>query len=1116
MNKKISYIIATALLTLFLIVSNNWLFAQTNFDKGRYLYDLNKYGEAIPYFQKASESSSENEEIEMLDYLADCYRLTGNFEEAENIFKQLVKIKKKSPASIFDYAQSLKTSAKYAEAKASFIEYSKLLPSDPRGLRNAESCDSAEKWLLMPIEYEVRELTYANSEESEFSPIPYSGGIVYTTTRSYGLKPYFSFDGGLTEPMLDLYYIQFDGTDQETMDQPYLFPDINSNGNDGTASFTSDGKEVYFSRTVKSTARNSAKSDGEEKNEEIVLNTLQIYYSRLNENHWSKPVSALSFNSDKYSVFHPCISADGEQLFFASDMPGGLGGSDIYVCHKVNDGWSKPVNLGPEVNTYDQEVYPYICKDKKSLYFSSNGLSGMGNLDVFNATFDFDKGWTHVVNMRAPINSIGDDFAFVIDTLNERGLFTSNRIGGAGDDDIYTFHRITPVEFNFNGNTISIKDHTLYDGIKVKIKTSEESGESAEMPLKNGNFISEINNVSEYIISLRKDGFLYNKIEMRVEDFNDETHIYINPQLYSIKFNGLALKPDPNKMDVQKMEQDIVYDQYKDPVSQADVNASEKQSLRDKFLYKNQREHTANMNDIFANNTTNTYIDPAILNHSPVYNASVKLLKNKRAIDQKYADADGAYSFTLPEGEKYEIIIRHHESDVVTEQEYPTEETLSSDNDTISLQKLLLGYDSTRLHMEKDGKPISLIDLLKANQSDKIDQTFASAGISLEDIYTGNNIDLLKLYMWDKDLSFNQILFNNAASIKFYLDNKVVSLNKLVFDQDHDILFEYLQKNKKRIEDVFYVVPQFGLSKDELVSQENMVTIEGGVLSKTTAIANAKVQVFNNEILVAETYTNIKGNFSMQVPPSAEAYNVVISKYPYYDYNTLVVADGKTSKKYTVQANMEEKQVISSVGVVKDGDNISENTKIDLYREGQLIDQTISDKDGQFKLTLREDEKYNVSALKPGYFRKDVEVSTVGKKPEMIPMIMNVEIEELMLNKKVQVVIYFDFSKARITPQAAVELDKLAEFIKLNKIIALIEFGAHTDEKGDEEFNMALSQKRAQAAADYLIHKGISRNRIKVVGFGETQPIVKNAVTEEDNQKNRRAEFRILKLKIEE
>lgn len=476
--------------------------AQNNLKKGNRLFDLNQYEKAIPFFEKDTKSRDKKVKLEATSRLADCYRLIGDFKNAEKFYKKL--ITGKNPESLFKYGLALKAAAKYAEAKQVFERYVKAKPEDPNGPMMVKSCDFAQEMLDAEIFYDIRELKTINTENVEISPIFYKGGIIFSSQRPGGNRPFVSFGGGPIEVLLDLYYMNFDGSEASIANKLYFFPDLNGTKHEGPASFTADGKTIYYTTAVKGKRLNDSVN--------IVQNTLQIFKSTLQgDTAWTDAKSAFKFNSSEYSVLHPSVSSDGKKIFFASDMPGGYGGTDLYIIYQNKDSsWTEPYNLGPEVNTSENELYPFYNNNGK-IYFSSNGHPGMGKLDIFEAVYDTDYGWTNVNNLRVPINSIGDDICYIEMGNSGKGLFVSDRINGTGKDDIYAFAKIQPIEIEVDNDRVWIKDNSAFNALTYSINKGSEK-ESLEMEYKNGHWSFAPEKDVEYMLTVRKDGFSYNRV----------------------------------------------------------------------------------------------------------------------------------------------------------------------------------------------------------------------------------------------------------------------------------------------------------------------------------------------------------------------------------------------------------------------------------------------------------------------------------------------------------------------------------------------------------------------------------------------------------------------------
>ncbi|MEI7846205.1 MAG: OmpA family protein, partial [Chloroflexota bacterium] len=203
---------------------------------------------------------------------------------------------------------------------------------------------------------------------------------------------------------------------------------------DGPVCFNSGFTEIFINRTQ------IMHDKGKREPGHVRTHLLKIFTSTLKEGKWVVP-QPFFLNNDQYSVGHPALSPDGATLYFVSDMPGGYGETDIYVCQRTGDTWSPAVNLGATVNTPGKEMFPFIAANG-DLYFSSDGLPGFGGLDLF-VTRKGEKGWGVPRNLGQPINSSFDDFSIAISSA-ENGLFSSNRPGGKGSDDIYGFYKIVP------------------------------------------------------------------------------------------------------------------------------------------------------------------------------------------------------------------------------------------------------------------------------------------------------------------------------------------------------------------------------------------------------------------------------------------------------------------------------------------------------------------------------------------------------------------------------------------------------------------------------------------------------------------------------------------------
>jgi outer membrane protein OmpA-like peptidoglycan-associated protein len=274
---------------------------------------------------------------------------------------------------------------------------------------------------------------------------------------------------------LDIYVKDKNDTNSIVDYKSKLKGKVNSIYHDGPLTITNDGKTMYFSRN--NFSKNKLKKD---KNG---ISNLKIYKASLVDNAWTN-IEELPFNSDEYSTGHPALNSDNTKLYFASDMPGSIGGSDIYYVDINSDGsYGTPQNLGDVVNTNKNEVFPFI-NNEGTLFFSSDGHQGLGLLDIFATVSDKHNTIVSVLNLGIPVNSSKDDFSFFMGSDGTEGYFASNRDGGVGSDDIYAYNRVLPLKIEgtvtdaINNKPIANATVTLLDagGNKIADVLTDESG----------------------------------------------------------------------------------------------------------------------------------------------------------------------------------------------------------------------------------------------------------------------------------------------------------------------------------------------------------------------------------------------------------------------------------------------------------------------------------------------------------------------------------------------------------------------------------------------------------------------------------------------------------------
>ena len=437
-------------------------------------FDNYEFAKAIPLYKRDASKYDD-----AMKKLADCYRILKNYSEAEVWYAKLAAKNSSDPMVYYYYGEALLNSNKYEEAKKQFQLYSSLNPNDKKGELYAKACDDMKEILVKPALYKAYNLGSVNSPVSDFCPVFYREGLVFASERIRDLVNYsentYTGNGylslvysktnkkSITMPKDTSAKAKNDTTppvvkDTAIYNKAVLFSEaFTGEGHFGPAAFTSDYSEIYFTMV----------DNSEDVKRGEVLRP-KLYWSKHGSG-WSSP-KALPFDKGDFVVTEPSISKDGQLLYFTSNMPGGEGGTDIWISKREGDTWGAPQNLGAGVNTAGDERFPYISVNN-ILYFSSNGHAGFGGLDLF-ASVQKDGHWEKPNNMMPPVNSSADDFGIIFKDDNS-GYFSSNRKGGKGSDDLYGF-ALSGMITSISGKILlSNKVDDGAQNVKVFLLTSE-------------------------------------------------------------------------------------------------------------------------------------------------------------------------------------------------------------------------------------------------------------------------------------------------------------------------------------------------------------------------------------------------------------------------------------------------------------------------------------------------------------------------------------------------------------------------------------------------------------------------------------------------------------------
>jgi peptidoglycan-associated lipoprotein len=483
----------------FLLLLSNDLYSQNKrLQKANEIYQSGEYYQAIDIYKDAYQKITDKKEKAHITFqIAECYRKIDDPKQALLWYKKVIDKGYEDPLATLYYAEMLKMMGEYEEAKQQYKNYKDLIPGDKRAADGILSCDLAQEWIKFPSGYIVEEMKFFNSKQSDYSPAFASGDgrvVYFTSTResTHGKKEH----GTTGEAFADIYESTMDRKGKWSTPVP-LSEEINTEYEEGTPNFSSDFSTMYFSRC--SVSKNKTMG-------------CQVFVSNKKEDTWEK-ARLLNIAPDSTVIAHPAISPDGLTLYFVSDMEGsikdtkGKNSKDLWkVTRPAPSGeWGKPVNLGEPVNTPGDEEFPYVHRDG-TLYFSSNGQTGMGGLDIFKAKLTPGGNW-EIENMKYPINSSSDDFGICFESEKEAGFFSSSRKGKG--DDIYEFY-LPPLKFNLTG--IVKNEKTNEPIVTATIKSISSDGITLESSTeKDGTFKFELKPATDYVFIASKNGFLQGK-----------------------------------------------------------------------------------------------------------------------------------------------------------------------------------------------------------------------------------------------------------------------------------------------------------------------------------------------------------------------------------------------------------------------------------------------------------------------------------------------------------------------------------------------------------------------------------------------------------------------------
>jgi outer membrane protein OmpA-like peptidoglycan-associated protein/tetratricopeptide (TPR) repeat protein len=500
MNRK--YTLLIMLLTLAHSYTASYGQEQLNLrERVNKLYVSYQYAAAVPLYRKLVDTK--RPKIQDIERLADCYLKMNDYSSAENWYAKAIQCMDSKPGNLILYGSVLKSNSKYAEAKNVLLEYVKKTGDSESVTNEIQGCDSAIAWMAKPTGYKIKNEELVNTSLSEFSVYPVGEKFFYAgEPNSKILKKVYGRTGNS--------YLRIYTTEKQSdnsLNGAMLNKAIYNEGSYhvGPVIGNKSGNTLFITRTYSGKDGEITKED----NLKFRNKNLELYIYTSANGSWKKtefPYNAI----EKYSVGHAALSTDEKTLYFISDMPGGLGGTDIWYSELQADGkWAQPQNSGPAINSTGDEMFPNINADG-TLYYSSNGFPGMGGLDIFS-TKGAKNQWNKPLNLQYPINSAGDDFSFVTEKIMDNamsGYLSSNRKEGKGGDDIYSFNYVSPkIILALRGNVINKKTGELIPGAAVTLYSGNRVFVGKQSSTDSGTFFFELDKETDYEVLGRKEKF---------------------------------------------------------------------------------------------------------------------------------------------------------------------------------------------------------------------------------------------------------------------------------------------------------------------------------------------------------------------------------------------------------------------------------------------------------------------------------------------------------------------------------------------------------------------------------------------------------------------------------
>lgn len=479
-------------------------------------YRIGEYFEAAVIYRKVY-TKTDAKEKDLRAYIAyrmaECNRLVNNTPRAISGYMNALRYNYPDSIVSLRIAQMYHKTGRYVDAIKYYNEFLLQNPTSEIALNGIQGCESAPEWKKIPTRYEVKRMEKFNSRRSEFTPMYFGTNNDQLYFASSRTKDKDAKKSAITGMNNNNFFLVKQDENGNWQNPEEIEDEVNTEFDEGTPTFSPDGNTMYYTYCSQDPEGNR---------------TAEIYSSTRSSAKWGKGSRVNIVKDSVTALGHPSMSPDGRYLYYVSDAIGGYGGKDIFRSRVIGNDFGPMENLGPLINTPGDELFPY-ARDSVTLYFASNGHPGMGGLDLFKATLDSAGNW-NVENMKAPINSMADDFGITFDGKREKGFFSSNRNDARGWDHIYSFE-LPQITIFIEGIVFDVDDYPIEDAT-VRIVGRDGLNEKA-IAKKDGSYRIELERDISYVMMASARGYLNQNFELRTSpDEKSETYIvdfYLSP-----------------------------------------------------------------------------------------------------------------------------------------------------------------------------------------------------------------------------------------------------------------------------------------------------------------------------------------------------------------------------------------------------------------------------------------------------------------------------------------------------------------------------------------------------------------------------------------------------------